>query len=183
MQGLINLATAIADSIAVALPAFCYLSACGCFFFFAWSLWRWSEPPSRYQHHKIDKPWVPFISLILSGVLASFPHFLTMANVSAGTGMTVGLTTYAATTPPTGSSVLGATPDASVVNVVQMFQYIFEAFGAACVYFSIMRWRSIINGAANGSLSACGVQFVFGVLCINILTVATGIESFFNTGG
>ena len=31
MQGLVNFTTAIADSIAVALPAFCYLMACSCF--------------------------------------------------------------------------------------------------------------------------------------------------------
>ena len=30
MQGLVNFATAIGDGIAVLLPAFCYLAACGC---------------------------------------------------------------------------------------------------------------------------------------------------------
>jgi hypothetical protein len=183
MQGLIDFTTALADGLAVTLPAFCYLAACGCFLFFAWTLWRWAEPHSRYQHHRIDQPWVPFISLILSGVFASFPHLLTMANVSAGTSMTVGLTTYAATTPPNGSTLMGASPDATVINVVHLFQYFFEAFGAACVFWSIIRWRSIINGSASGSQSACGVQFVFGVLCINIMSVANGVESFFNTGG
>ncbi len=183
MQGLVDFTTALADGISVALPAFCYLAACSCFFFFAWNLWRWSEPHSRYQHHRIDKPWVPFVSLVLSGVYASFPHFLTMANVSAGTDMTVGLTSYAATTPPNGANVMGATPDATVINVVTLFQYFFEAFGAACVFWAILRWRGIVNGSTNGSATACGVQFLFGLLCINIVTVATGVESFFNTGG
>ena len=31
MQGLVNFTTAIANSIAVLLPAFCYLMACACF--------------------------------------------------------------------------------------------------------------------------------------------------------
>ena len=90
---------------------------------------------------------------------------------------------YAPTTPPSASGVLGATPDASVINVVQLFQYFFQAFGAACVFWAILRWRGIINGRLNGSPTACGVQFVFGVLLINVVTVASGIESFFNTGG
>ena len=122
MQGLVNFSTAIADSIAVLLPAFCYLAACGCFFFFAWTLWTWSQPHSRYHHIHHDKPWIPFVSLILCGVFATFPQFLAMANVSAGTNLGVTLTTYQATTPPNANNVLGNTPDASVINVVTLFQ-------------------------------------------------------------
>ena len=99
MQGLVNFATAIGDGIAVLLPAFCYLAACGCFFFFAWTLWTWSQPHRRHHHHW-HRPWVPWVSLILSGVFASFPQFLTMADVSAGTNLAVSLTSYAPTTPP-----------------------------------------------------------------------------------
>ena len=82
MQGLVNFTTAIADGIAVLLPALCYLAACGCFCFFAWTLWTWSEPHSRHHHHHIQRPWVPWVSLVLCGVFASFPKLLTMADVS-----------------------------------------------------------------------------------------------------
>jgi uncharacterized membrane protein (DUF4010 family) len=123
------------------------------------------------------------VSLVLCGVFATFPQFLAMANVSAGTNLGVTLTTYQATTPPNANNVLGTTPDASVINVVTLFQYFFQAFGAACVFWAIMRWRSIINGHVNGSPTSCGIQFVFGVLCINIVTIANGVESFFQTGG
>jgi hypothetical protein len=123
------------------------------------------------------------VSLVLSGVFATFPHFLTMANVSAGTDLAVGLTTYAPTTPPNANNILGASPNASVVNVVTLFQYFFQAFGAACVFWAIVRWRGIINGRVQGSPTSCGVQFVFGVCCINIVTIATGVEQFFQTGG
>jgi len=54
--------------------------------------------------------------------------------------------------------------------------------GAACVFWAIMTWRAIVNGRINGSPTACGVQFVFGVLCINIVTVANGVVSFFQIG-
>ena len=183
MQGLIDFSTAFADGIAVLLPTFCYLAACGCFMSFAWTLWTWSEPHSRYSHRHIGRPWVPFVSLILSGVFASFPKFLSMANVSAGTNMVIGLTSYAATIPPNATAPLGATPEATVINVVTLFQYFFETFGAACVFWAIMRWRGMVNGRLQGSQTACGIQFIFGVLCINIVTVATGIVDFFQTGG
>lgn len=183
MQGLVNFTTAIADGIAVLLPALCYLMACSCFCFFAWTLWTWSEPHSRYNHPHHPRPWVPFVSLVLSGVFATFPNFLTMANVSAGTDLTVGLTQYAATTPPNASSVLGATPDASVINVITLFQYFFQAFGAACVLWAIIRWRGIVNARVQGSPTSCAIQFIFGVCCINILAIANGVEQFFQTGG
>lgn len=182
MQGLVNFTTAIADGIAVMLPTFCYLAACMCFFFFVWTLWTWSQPHRRHHHHW-HKPWVPFLSLILAGVFASFPKFLTMANVSAGTDLAVSLTSYAPTTPGSASTILGNSPSATVINVVQLFQYFFQAFGAACVFWAIITWRSVINGRTRGTHIACLVQLTFGVMCINILTIANGIVAMFQTGG
>jgi hypothetical protein len=183
MQGLVNFTTSIADGISVLLPAFCYLMACGCFFFAAWTLWTWSDTHSRYNHPHRNRPWIPFVSLVLCGVFATFPKFLAMASVSAGTNLIVGLTQYAPTIPPNTGTILGATPDASVINVVTIFQYFFQAFGAACVFWAIVRWRGIVNGRLQGSPTSCGIQFLFGVLCINILTIANGVEQFFQTGG
>jgi hypothetical protein len=181
MQGLANFSTAIGDGIAVLLPAFCYLAACVCFFYFAWTLHNLANHHYHHNPHH-PRPWVPWVSLILSGVFATFPQFLSMANVSAGTNLVVGLTTYAPTIPPNTSNVLGNTPDATVINVVTLFQHFFQAFGAACVFWAIWTWRSIVNGRANGSPLACGVQFIFGVMCINIVTIANGIVAFFQTG-
>jgi len=180
MQGLVNFSTAIADGISVLLPAFCYLAACVCFFFFAWTL-RSMAWHSQHPHRL--RPWVPWVSLVLSGVFASFPTFLSMANVSAGTNLAVSLTTYTPTIAPNASNILGATPGNTVINVVQLFQYFFQAFGAACVFWAIWTWRSIVNGRSNGSSLACGIQFVFGVMCINILTIANGVVTLFQTGG
>ncbi len=139
--------------------------------------------PHRRHHHHWQRPWVPWVSLILSGVFASFPQFLTMADVSAGTNLAVSLTSYAPTTPLNASNILGNAPTTTVINVVTLFQHFFQSFGAACVFWAIMRWRAIVNGRLDGRPSACGVQFLFGVLCINIVTVATGVVSFFQTGG
>lgn len=175
MQGLVNFSTAIADGIAVLLPAACYLAACGCFFFAAWTLRGLAHGNPAHRH----RPWVVPLSLVLSGVFASFPGFLTMANVSAGTGLVASLTSYAPTAPGNAAAVLGATPQQTVVNVVELFQRFFQMFGAACVFFAILRWRAIANGRVQGSPLACGVQFVFGVMCINVLAVATGLVALF----
>ena len=105
------------------------------------------------------------------------------SRVSAGTGLVVGLTTYAPTTPPNAGNVLGANPQATVINAVTLFQYFFQAFGAACVFWALVRWRGIINGHVQGSPTSCGIQFVFGVMCINIVAIANGVETFFQTGG
>jgi len=180
MQGLVNFSTAIADGISVLLPAFCYIAACACFFHFAWTL----RSMAHHSGHPLrQRPWVPVVSLVLSGVFASFPGFLNMANVSAGTALTVSLTSYTPTIAPNAGNVLGATPGNTVINVVHLFQYFFQAFGAACVFFAILTWRAIINGRTNGSSLACGIQFAFGVMCINILTIANGVVALFQTGG
>ena len=183
MQGLVNFSTAIADGIAVTLPALCYLMACICFMFAGWTFRSWAYQHHQHHHHFHNRPWVPFVSLVLSGVFASFPHFLNMTNVSAGTNLVTSLTSYKATTPGNASAILGATPLNTVVNVVTLFQYFFEAFGAACVWWAIVRWRGIVNDRTEGSSTACAVQFAFGVMCINILTVANGVVAFFQTGG
>ena len=180
MQSLANFASAVADGIAVLLPALCYLAACACFLFAAWTLRSMAYHP---QHPYRMRPWVPFVSLVLSGVFASFPHFLTMANVSMGTGVAASITSYAPGAPPDASGVLGATPADSVVNVVALFQRFFQMFGAACVFWALVTWRAIVNGRVEGSPLACGIKLLFGVLCINILPIATGVVSLFQTAG
>jgi hypothetical protein len=181
VQGLVNLATTIADGISVLLPAFCYLAACGSFLFAAWAFRNYAYYPD-HRHHFHARPWIPWVSLVLCGVFATFPGFLTMANVTEGSGLVIGLTTYSPTTPPVASNPLGATPGATVVNVVTLFQYFFQAFGAAVVFWAIVTWRAIINARSNGSQTACGVQIIFGVLLINIISVANGIVSLLTTG-
>lgn len=183
MQGLVDFATAIADGIAVVLPALCYLMACLCFLFAGWTFRSWAYHDHRHPHHFHNRPWVPFVSLVLTGVFATFPQFLSKANVSAGTDLVVSLTSYQATTPGNAGNILGTTPQATVINVVTLFQYFFEAFGAACVWWAIVRWRAIVNHHLEGSPTACAIQFAFGVMCINIVTIANGVAAFFHTGG
>ena len=189
MQGLVNFSTAIADGIAVMLPAFCYITACACCFLFAWTLWTLPQLRS-YPATTITttgaSPWVPFLSLILAGVFASFPHFLTMANVSAR-HRSDGLARPSTPRPfraECGEHPGFSTPENTVINVVTLFQHFFQIVRRRLrVLGDLVAGARIVNGHVHGSPPSCGVQFVFGVCCINILTIANGVERLFQTGG
>jgi len=183
MQGLITFASALGDAIAVMLIPFCYIAACVCFVYFVWGLRNLAEPRHRGFPYRAPM-WAPWISLMLSGVFATFPQFLNMANVSAGfPAMIASVTSYTPTIPPSANNILGSTPDATVIDVVVLFQHFFQLFGAACVFWAIWSWRAIINGTAKGSMLGCGIQMAFGVLLINIVAVATNVTDLFETGG
>jgi tetrahydromethanopterin S-methyltransferase subunit E len=48
-------------------------------------------------------------------------------------------------------------------------------------FFSVLSWRSVINGQSKRSQGGCGVQFVFGVMLINILTITEWLVGVFET--
>lgn len=178
MQGLVNFAIDVADAMAVLLPAFCFLAAIALFIFAGWGFWKMSHPDNPLRH----RPWIPVVSLVLSGVFASFDRILTMANVSAGTSLQVslvaGATGFDTPTVP-GSGILGNTPGDTVINVVQLFQAFFQAFGAMACFFAILAWWSIMRGRSNRSQTGCGIQFAFGVMLINILTISQWLVTIF----
>lgn len=179
MQGLVNLATAVGDAIVGSLPAACYLMACVCFFYFAWTLWTWSAPHSPYHHPRHAKPWLPFLSLALAGVFATFPDWLNRLTTTMGGAAVASLTSYTSSTPLTAGPITGATPADTLLAVITLFQYFFQAFGAACVLWAIVRWRGIALGHLQGSPLSCGIQLIFGAMLINILTVAGGVVALF----
>ncbi len=84
MQGLVNFAGQIGNAIAILLPTFCYAAALVCFLFAGWGFWMQSHPDNPFR----GKPWIPFVSLVLSGVFSTFDRTLTMANATAGTNLT-----------------------------------------------------------------------------------------------
>jgi hypothetical protein len=88
------------------------------------------------------------------------------------------LTSY---TPPTVGDVLGATPGDSIVNVVQLFQAFFQSFGAMACFFAVVTWRSVVNGRSNRTQGGCLVQFVFGIMLINIMTITEWLTSIFQS--
>jgi hypothetical protein len=168
MQALVNFASFIGWAIAVFLPTLCYLAALALFLLAGWGFWMQARPENPFR----GRPWLPLVSLVLCGVFASFDQILTKANATAGTNVTVsiaGLTSY--TAPDDAGNVLGNTPADAIVNVVQIFQGFFQSFGALMCFFAAVAWHGAIHGRSNRSQSGCLVQFVFGVMLINIVQI------------
>ncbi|MGO9235688.1 MAG: hypothetical protein ACLP4V_17085 [Methylocella sp.] len=176
MQGLVNFTGELGYIIAVLLPTFCYIASLACFLFAGWGFWMQARPDNPFR----GKPWIPAVSLILSGAFASFDKILNMANASAGTAVQVSIGALTSYTPPNAANFTqGNTPGDTVVNVVTLFQGFFQSFGALACFFAIVAWRSVVNGQSNRSQGGCLVQFVFGVMLINILTVTQWLVSMF----
>lgn len=176
MEGLVRFASEIGYALAVLLPTCCYLAALGTFLFAAWGFWLQARPDNPFR----GRPWIPIVSLVLCGAFASFDRVLTMANVSGGSAIVVSigaLTSYTPPDPP--GNPLGGTPGETILNVVQLFQAFFQAFGAMAAFFAVASWRSVINGRSRRSQGSCGVQFVFGVMLINVLSIARWVVGIF----
>ena len=60
-----------------------------------------------------------------------------------------------------------------------LFQAFFQSFGAMVVFFALVSWRSVVNGPANRSQMGCVVQFVFGIMLINILAITNALVAIF----
>jgi hypothetical protein len=178
MQGLVDFASQIGEAFAILVPTFCYLAALACFLFAAWGFWMQSQPHNPFH----GRPWIPFLSLVLSGAFASFDKVLSMALASAGSTVTASissLSSYSAPTVPDASTLMGPTPSATLVNILTLFQAFFQSFGAMVAFFALLAWRSVVNGHANRSQMGCVVQFTFGIMLINILAIANALIAMF----
>ena len=80
---------------------------------------------------------------------------------------------------PGNATVLGADPGATIVNVVTLFQLFFQAFGALACLFAVLSWHASMTQRSNRSGGSCGVQFLFGVALINVLTVSQWVVNTF----
>ena len=150
MQGLVDFASQVGEAFAILIPTFCYLAALMCFLFAAWGFWMQSHPQNPF----FGRPWIPFLSLVLSGAFASFDKILNMALATAGSSVTASISSLSSYSPPTvpnGSALMGASPSATLVNIVTLFQAFFQSFGAMVVFFALLSWRSVVNGQANRS--------------------------------
>lgn len=178
MQGLVNFAQQVALVFAVLLPTFLYCSAIALFLFAGWGLWQQAQPQNPFR----GKPWIPWLSLIMSGAFASFPAILNKVNISGGSSVTMsvvaGLTSYSA---PNTTNILGTTPGETVLNIVQAFQGFFQVFGAMACFVAAWAWWASMAGRTNRGVGSCGVQFVFGVLLMNVFTLSQWLVGLFTT--
>ena len=75
------------------------------------------------------RPWIPFLSLVLSGAFASFDKICNMALATAGSSVTASISSLLSYSPPTvpdGSTLMGSAPSATLVNIVTLFQAFFR---------------------------------------------------------
>ena len=177
MQGLVDFASQVGEAFAILVPTFCYLAALACFLFAAWGFWVQGQPHNPFH----GRPWIPFLSLVLSGAFASFDKILTMALASAGSSVTASISALSSYSAPTvdSSTLMGSTPSATLVNVVTLFQGFFQSFGAMVAFFALLSWRAVVNGRANRSQMGCVVQFSFGIMLINILAITNALIAMF----
>ena len=176
MQGFVSFASQVGLIFAVLLHPACYLGAIGLFLHAGWGFRRQSQPDNPYR----GRPWVPSVSLLTCGVVASFDRFLTKANVSAGSTVVVRMSDAVSYTPTADTAtVLGANPGETVVNTVVLFALFFQSYGAMACLRSVFAWEASVNGRNNRSRSSCGVQFAFGIALINIQTIARWLVATF----
>jgi len=172
MQGLVNFTGDLGYIIAFLLPTFCYIASLACFLFAGWGFWMQARPDNPFAASHGSAA----ISLILSGAFASFDKILNMANASAGTAVQVSIGALTSYTPPNAGQFHSREHAGdTVVNVSRCFRGFFQSFGAPGL-FLLALWRGdrLSTGGSNRSQGGCVVQFVFGVMLINIMTVRSG---------
>lgn len=165
MQGLVNFALQIAIVLGVILPAVCYCTAISLFLFGAWGLWQQAQPQNPFR----GKPWIPYVAIVLSGVVSAFDRMLDMVNTSAGSDVAVRMsgTLSEYTEDPITTTLLGNTPGDAFLNIVDIFALFFECFGVWCCFLAVMAWWGTVNGRSNQSRVGCLIKFAFGVILIN----------------
>ena len=178
MQGLVNLVTQIAAALGILFSPACYLGAIWCFIHSGWAFKRQSEPDNPYR----GRPWVPWVSLLMCGVLASFDVFLTKVNVSLGSDVHVGLSNLTSYTPVDApADWLGAGPGETIMNVVVLFKSFFQTFGAMAALTAAFAFRSTLIGQTNRSRLGCGIQFLFGMALINVVLISAWLVALMQT--
>lgn len=177
MQGFVNLAADFGYAIAVLIPLICYLMGGGLLIASIYGFWQWLNPSHSARH-----PWMPFAALFTSAALLSYDRMLNFANNTFGGGigssLSASLTSYTAPTlnPAT---MVGATPEDTLLNIISAFELFFEAYGALVVLFGLMGLYHVMQGNRQHTMGKPIVQMVFGIGVMNVLSIATTVMGYF----
>ncbi len=179
MQGFVNLADAIGNAITIILPMLCYIIGSALFITGGYGLWQSAKPGSYWSGHK----WLPWLAFFVASCFLSFDRILNKAEASFGGTVQFGtasqITTYTSQAG-TGTGVLGATPEATVLNLVTMFVGFFIPFGALMCFLAGHKVYAIGKGERRGGYSGPAIQMIFGMGLINILVVTQWIMANFS---
>ena len=181
MQGFVNLATDVGEVIAILIPLICYLSAGGILIASGWGLWQMNRPGSFYEKH----PWVPFVGPLFAGMLLTFDRVLNEGSATMGGGgaeasMAAVVTSY---TPPTvdPSTLLGTTPEATLLNIITTFIFFFRSYGALMVLLGLFKLKGVTDGHKRGHTGTSLVMIAFGFCVMNVDVISSQIMSHFTS--
>nr|WP_243429857.1 hypothetical protein [Acetobacter sacchari] len=157
------------------LPTACYIAASYCFITGAWGIWQQRQPQNPY----VDRPWVPYASIVLAGVFAAFDRILTKSAHSANLDVQVSLNSASPTGYTGGvSPISGTGPHDAIIEVVKDFAMFFETFGAWVAFFAVLSWQGAMTGKNNRSRLGCICQFTLGVILLNPVKEANWLLSY-----
>ena len=183
MQGFVNLATDVGEVIAILIPLICYLGAGGILIASGWGLWQMNRPGSFYEKH----PWVPFVGPLFAGMLLTFDRVLnegsnTMGGGGAAASMAAAVTSY---TPPTvdPTTLLGATPEATLLNIITTFIFFFRSYGALIVLLGLFKLKGVTDGNKRGHTGTSLIMITFGFAVMNADTISSDIMSHWHSTG
>ena len=176
MQGFVNLGADVGVAIAVLIPLICYLTGGGLLIASIYWFWQWFNPARSTRH-----PWMPFAALFTSSALLSYQRMLNFANATFGGGVTSSSSALTSYTAPTldPSTVAGATPEDTLLNIITAFEFFFQSYGALVVLFGLLGLYHVMQGNRQHTASKPIVQMVFGVAVMNVHSIASTVIGYF----
>ena len=180
MQGFVNLAADIGVVLATLIPLICYLMGGGLLIAALHGFWQVLKPGSESNRN----PFLPWAALFTSATLLSYDRMLTFANNTFGGGVNTSLsgalTTYAPVTVDA-ATMMGATPEDTLLNIIAAFEYFFKAYGALVVLFGVLGLYHLAKGNRHHhhTLAKPMVQIVFGIAVMNTQTIAPAVMGYF----
>jgi len=179
MRGFVNFADDVGSAISVIIPALCYLLGWSFMIGAGWGFWHLSSG----RHSRLAaRPWMPFVSLFIAAALLSFDRMLNLGEATLGSAqqasMASGMTSY---TPPTvnPSGLVGTSPEQTILNVINVFEYFFVSYGALIVLAGILGLHQVSEGKRRHGPLLPTIMIVFGFGVMNIDTIAPFVMSYF----
>lgn len=179
MQGFVNFADDVGQAISVIIPALCYIIGLSFILAAGWGFWHLTSG----RHGRLSaRPWMPFVSLFIGAALLTFDRMLNLGEATLGSSqqasMADGMTSY---TPPTVNpgSLVGTSPEQTILNVINVFQYFFVSYGALIVLAGILALHHVSEGKRRHGPLLPVIQIVFGLGVMNINTIAPFVMSYF----
>ena len=179
MQGFVNVGADIGVVIAVLIPLIGYLMGGGLLIASIYYFWQ-----SANQGQGSGYRGKAIAAFIIAPMLLSFPRMLDYANNTFGGGVTSSsgpLTSY--TAPQLNpSGLMGTTPEETLLNIIEAFEYFFKAYGALIVLLGLLGLYRVMQGNCRNHHHSTGVpivQMVFGLAVMNVHSIAATVMGYF----